>query len=77
MDSMRSSAAEGPVLEERERVEVGVMGAAWMCEAKRAVGGDVDWGRRRRVLARRVVGFVREARRRARWARVRGSMVVV
>jgi hypothetical protein len=29
------------------------------------------------VLARRVVGFVREARRRARRARVRGSIVVV
>jgi hypothetical protein len=38
MVSMRSSAADGPVLEERERVEVGFRGAEWMWEAKRAVG---------------------------------------
>lgn len=53
-------------------------GGWWRCEAKRGVG----WGRRRRLLLGRRrsdvgVDVGREARRRARWARVRGSMIVV
>lgn len=45
-----------------------------MCEAKRAE--DVGCGRRSIVLVRRVLGDDCEARRRARWAMARGSMVV-
>lgn len=45
-----------------------------MCEAKRAEG--MHCGRRSMVLVRRVLGADCEARRRARWAMARGSMVV-
>ena len=49
----------------------------WRCEAKRVVG----WGRRRVLLGRRRrdvgVDAGRDAKRRARRARVRGIMIVV
>ena len=69
---MRVSAADGPA---EERLRVPVREGWWRCEAKRAVGmvvglRSVLLGRRRDM---RVDGW--EARRRARWARARGSMV--
>lgn len=45
-----------------------------MCEAKRAEG--VHCGHRSMVLVRRVLGADCEAKRRARWAMARGSIVV-
>ena len=69
---MRVSAADGPA---EERLRVPIMEGWCRCEAKRA-----EWwvvGVRRVLLGRRrdvrVDGW--EARRRARWARARGSMV--
>lgn len=63
--------------EERWRLPgVPERGGWWRCEAKRAVG---CWRQRRLLLGRRRdvgVDEEREARRKARWARVRGSMFV-
>lgn len=46
-----------------------------MCEAKRGEG--VGCGRRRMVLVRMALGAVCDARRRARWAIARGSMITI